>query len=227
MAIGGQKQAQGVSKLIQACKHKLTKLLAQYSELGHSNGEGRQHTIEEVCDLQSTFWICSDHTYSANADPTTAISPATQRRLLELHHFEARAREEKQLLIAESIRRVDVYSKKLDLLRSQIHLSASDVAMAVVNSQWLELQIHASELVNKALVQAYWSDAIQAEAILLAAKRQCKREIILPTQTLHMESYSDAQLLLSSDEDVDTEAPSSDENLGNNLTSSSDLELSD
>ena len=99
LAIGGQKQAQRVSKLIQACKHKLTKLLAQYSELGHSNGEGRQHTIEEVCDLQSTFWICSDHTYSANADPTTAISPATQRRLLELHHFEARAREKNNFLL--------------------------------------------------------------------------------------------------------------------------------
>ena len=101
------------------------------------------------------------------------------------------------------------------------------MAIAVVNSKWLELQIHASELVNKALVQAYWSDAIQAEAILLAAKRQCKHEIILPTQTLHMDSSSDAQLLLSSDEDVDTEGPSSDENLGNDLTSSSDLELSD
>ena len=85
--LGGQKQAQRVSKLIQACKHKLIKLLAQYSELGHDSGEERQHTIEEVCGLQSTFWIRSDHTYSASADPTTVIAPATQRRLIELHHF--------------------------------------------------------------------------------------------------------------------------------------------
>ena len=99
--------------------------------------------------------------------------------------------------------------------------------MAVVNSKWLELQLHASELVNKAVVQAYWSDAVQAETILLTAKRQCKHEIVLPTQSLHMDRSSDAHLLVSSDEDVNTEAPSSDENLGNDLTSSSDLEPSD
>ena len=58
--------------------------------------------------------------------------------------------------------------------------------------------------------------------ILLTAKRQCKRDIVVPTQSLHMDRSSDAHLLLSSDEDVNTEAPSSDEN----LTSSSDLEPS-
>ena len=60
----------------------------------------------------------------------------------------------------------------------------------------------------------------------ITAKRQCKRDIVLPTQSLHMDSSSDTHLLFSSD-DVNTEAPSSDENLGSDLTSSSDLEPSD
>ena len=51
---------------------------------------------------QNSGSVYSDHTYSASADPTTVIAPATQRQLVELHHFEAQTREEKQLLIAES-----------------------------------------------------------------------------------------------------------------------------
>ena len=135
-------------------------MLTQYLELGRDSGDASQHTIEEVCNLQSMFWISSDHTYSASADPTTVISPAIQRRLVELRRLEARIREEKQLLIAESIRRVDVYRTKLELFRSQSSLCAGDEAMIVINSQWLELQLYETELINKALIEAYWSNAL-------------------------------------------------------------------
>ena len=149
--LGGQKQSKRVSKLIQSCNLKLKKLLTQYLELGRDSGDARQHTIEEVCNLQSMFWISSDHTYLASADPTTVISPAIQRRLVELHRLEARIREEKQLLIAESIRRVDVYRTKLELFRSQSSLCAGDEAMIVINSQWLELQLYETELFFKSI----------------------------------------------------------------------------
>ena len=97
--LGGQKRSKRVSKLIQSCNLKLKKLLTHYLELGRDSGDATQHTIGEVCNLQSMFWMSSDHTYSASADPTTVISPAVQRQLVELHRLEARIRE--QLLIAE------------------------------------------------------------------------------------------------------------------------------
>ena len=203
-------------------------MLTQYSELGRDSGDERQHTIEEVCDLQSMFWISSDHTYSASPDPTTVISPAVQCRLVELHRLEARIREEKQLLIAESIQRVDVYRTKLELFRSQSSLCAGDVAMVVINSQWLELQLYETELTNKALIEAYWSNALQAEAILLTAKKQCKQGIVLPTHPLYMDSSPQAYFALSPDEDINTDEASTDEteSMSSVSASSSDLELS-
>ena len=128
------------------------------------------------------------------------VPSASQRRLVELHKLEARCKEEMELLIAESIRRIEAYSTTLHHIRTQSALSAGDRALSVIKSERLELQIHQSELVNQCLTQAYWSSD-HYEATLLSVKRQCKHEIVLPTQPLVIDN-SFPQTLLASAEDT-------------------------
>ena len=86
VTLGGQKQAQRISKLLRTCKQKLTKLLAQYSQLQRESGEDIQFSIEDICNLESHFWVVSDHAY-ASSNHSTSIPPASQRRLIELCHL--------------------------------------------------------------------------------------------------------------------------------------------
>lgn len=112
--------------MIQTCKQRLSKLLAQYSKLRIESGEDLQFSVEDVCNLESPFWVVSDHTY-ASSNLSTFIPPASQRRLIELSRLCRRATEEQQLLNAESLRMVQFYSDDL----------ARNVGM---NHQWLHLQ---------------------------------------------------------------------------------------
>ena len=77
--LGGQKQAQRVSKLIALCTKKAKKLLYEYKS--HCNSPD-QTTIQDVFNMSSPFWT-SDHTYALRA--INRIPMAEQHRLIELN----------------------------------------------------------------------------------------------------------------------------------------------
>ena len=117
--LGGRKQAERISKMIQSCKHRIKKLHAQYVELQRENGEGPRGTIEDVCNLQSHFWN-TEHVYTFT-EPHENIPPSLQRRLIELARMQQRTVEEKQLLIAESIWMVEFYNNCLHSWNSHLN----------------------------------------------------------------------------------------------------------
>ena len=149
--------------MVRSCKHKINKLLADYSKLQRESGQDVQYRIEAVLTLDSEFWVNSDHTYtSTNCFPNIPI--AIQRRLVELNKLIKRATEEKQLVIAESLRTVEFYFRLV---------SESKVL--------IKLQHQRSETVCLALVQSYWSDSREN---LSRLRRQCRSEVIVPPQPL-------------------------------------------
>ena len=112
----------------------------------------------------------------ASSNHSMSIPPASQRRLIELCHLCRRATEEKQLVIAESLRMLQFYSAHSE--------SAGSIGM---NSLLLHLQHQRCESVCRTLVQAYWSDDTEAQSLLKAAMRQCRREVILTTEPLRVD----------------------------------------
>jgi hypothetical protein len=231
---GGQKQAQRISKLVTKCTHILRKLLTQYSQLGQDNGDVRQYTIEEVFNLESPFWVCGDHSYAVSADPTSVIPPAYQWRLIELHRLEAQSKEELQLLIAESLKRVDVYTTKLNWERAKSLSCAGHRALCILKCHQLEFHLHRSKLVNKALIQAYWSPSNDQAKSTMSAKRQCEQSFFLPSQPLLIHESLPVHVQVpqvSSDqhahENSDESSTSADENQLQGTSSSEELSLSD
>jgi len=199
--LGGQKQAQRISKLLQASKHKLSKLLVQYFQLQRESGEDLQLTTEEVCDLGSHFWVTTDHAYSYS-DLSMSIPPASQRRLIELWRLRKRANEERQLLVSECIRMVQFYDQP------------SYVESVAINSQWLHLQCQRCESVCRTLVQAYWAEDTHAQTLLNVARRQCRREIVHPTEPLYMDGSPDgSESPVPQEEDLDSQSSSDESRL--------------
>ena len=173
------------------CTKKLKQLLNHYDELGRCNGEVSHYTIDDVLNLESMFWSSHDHSYSANAEQTTVIPPASQRRLIEVHRLEARSREEMQLLIAESVRRVNVYQTELDQMKSQTPLSPGEKALSTLKCLHIKMFFHHNKLVHETLVRAYWQNNYdQALSSLFASKKSCKQEICLPSHPLFIDNSS-------------------------------------
>ena len=165
----------------QGCRHKLKKLFSEYCRLQRDCGEDMQHTLNNVCDLKSSFWASSDHTYSYSTDPCTVIPPANQWRLLELHKLYQRAKEERELLVAKFIQRVEFYQRHFDETVSQ-----HTCTLAAKDCQLLKLQLERARQVCSAVVQAYWCEFKEAESLLNAARKQCMHEVLLPTEPLHV-----------------------------------------
>ena len=61
--VGGQKQANRVSKQISKCTSKIAKLLDKYKSLTSdlNDQQVQNFSVSDVCDLQSSFWISPDH----------------------------------------------------------------------------------------------------------------------------------------------------------------------
>ena len=116
--VGGQKQANRVSKLIQACSNKVKKLLSEYCELQVLCGDTSQSSVKDVCNLQSHFWQ-SEHSYFS-MDPHEKLPASSQRRLLELCSLRRRASEEKEHVISDLFRTFEFYGEQLDSIAREV-----------------------------------------------------------------------------------------------------------
>lgn len=167
--------------------------------------------------MESHFWVTTDHAY-ASSDLSTSIPPTSQRRLIELHRLRRRANEERQLVLSECIRMIQFYDQP------------SNAGSAATNSQWLHLQRQRCESVCCTLVQAYWAEDTHAETLLNVARRQCRRETVLPPEPLYMESSpdgSDHESPVPQEEDLDSQSSSDESSLDEDELSDSSSSSSD
>ena len=99
-----------------------------------------------------------------------------------------------------------------------------------MNSLLLHLQHQRCESVCRTLVQAYWSDDTEAQSLLKASMRQCRREVILTTEPLRVDcqdsvSCDHSGSPLVSDADIRSSSDESElavEELSDSSTTSSD-----
>lgn len=107
--IGGQKQANRVSKMIANTTSKISKLYNKYKS---SFDNQSCFTVNDVCNLQSSFWINPDHSDYTRRGPSN-VPANIQRRVIEQHNLVCRAHEEQQLVISDAVKIVLALEKKL------------------------------------------------------------------------------------------------------------------
>ena len=122
--LGGQKQAQRISKMITMCTSKAKCLLAEYK--GHCTSAGDstvETTLEDVFNMNSPFWNL-DHTYVLQ--PIDCIPVVEQRRLIEIADVLARCSEELQYCISDILNMYTFFSQRLINLNLKLYSIVSN-----------------------------------------------------------------------------------------------------
>lgn len=86
---------------------KIAKVLNEYKSTLDANSQEQYFTASDVIDLNSSFWINTDHDYVRD------IPATVQRQLIDQHQLLERAREEKQLVISDLIKMISTLESEL------------------------------------------------------------------------------------------------------------------
>lgn len=128
--VGGQKQAVRVSKMISRTTAKVSKLFEEYRSLLEPDDHELTITVSDICNLESAFWVVSDHSRYTSRRPDD-VPASVQRRIIELFNLQCRAQEEQQLVISDGINCITSLEKNLVATNSAITtlLSLSDTTL--------------------------------------------------------------------------------------------------
>lgn len=125
--LGGQKQAQKISKMIAMCTSKAKTLLAEYKSHCSSCGEStvEETTVQDVFNMNSPFWNL-DHTYVLQR--IDCIPVTEQRRLIEIADVLARCSEELQYCISDILNMYTFFTKCLINLNLKMYSIVSSTS---------------------------------------------------------------------------------------------------
>ena len=125
--LGGQKQAQKISKMIAMCTSKAKTLLAEYKSHCSSCGKStvEETTVQDVFNMNSPFWNL-DHTYVLQH--IDCIPVTEQRRLIEIADVLARCSEELQYCISDILNMYTFFTKCLINLNLKMYSIVSSTS---------------------------------------------------------------------------------------------------
>ena len=103
---------------------KIANLLKDYKSTLDTDDQEHSFAVSDVCDLNSLFWINTDHDYISQDIPATV-----QQQIIDQYQLLKRAHEEKQLVLSDAVKIISTLENELWNTNNSIAQLLDDISL--------------------------------------------------------------------------------------------------